>query len=163
MSDARVIEAVVVRRPDAKWGEVPVASVACHAPAPSVEELFAVCRARLARYSSRRRSATSPHPTAFLAALRARCSDRRSNDSCGETGGIRRRDGEPRDCAPASCGTNFFTSRQISRSIQSQPSRNWRLTKVSPRSYLANENRRLNSRSCVPISREARCPARGFA
>lgn len=50
MSDPRVIEAVVVRKPDAKWGEVPVALVACHVPAPSADELFAVCRDKLARY-----------------------------------------------------------------------------------------------------------------
>jgi acyl-CoA synthetase (AMP-forming)/AMP-acid ligase II len=50
MADPRVVEAVVVRRPDARWGEVPVAFVCCHAPPPTVEELFAVCRASLARY-----------------------------------------------------------------------------------------------------------------
>jgi acyl-CoA synthetase (AMP-forming)/AMP-acid ligase II len=47
--DARVLEAVVVRRPDTKWGEVPVAFVCCQSRVP-VEELFALCRARLAGY-----------------------------------------------------------------------------------------------------------------
>ena len=62
MSDPRVIEAVVVRKPDAKWGEVPVALVACHAPAPSADALFAVCRERLARYKQPKeiRFVTSP-------------------------------------------------------------------------------------------------------
>ena len=50
MEDSRVLEAVVVRRPDAKWGEVPVALVCCSDPAPSAEDLFALCRSRLARY-----------------------------------------------------------------------------------------------------------------
>ncbi len=50
MADARVLEAVVVRRADAKWGEVPVALVCCRAPAPSAAELFELCRARLPGY-----------------------------------------------------------------------------------------------------------------
>ncbi len=50
MSDPRVLEAVVVRRRDERWGEVPVALVCCQSPAPSAEELFALCRERLARY-----------------------------------------------------------------------------------------------------------------
>jgi acyl-CoA synthetase (AMP-forming)/AMP-acid ligase II len=50
MSDPRVLEAVVVRRPDAKWGEVPVALVCCATPAPSRDELLSWCRARLAGY-----------------------------------------------------------------------------------------------------------------
>ena len=50
MSDPRVLEAVVVRRPDAKWGEVPVALVCCSTPAPSREELLSFCRANLAGY-----------------------------------------------------------------------------------------------------------------
>ncbi len=50
MSDPRVLEAVVVRRPDAKWGEVPVALVCCSTPAPSREELLGFCRTKLAGY-----------------------------------------------------------------------------------------------------------------
>ena len=50
MSDPRVLEAVVVRRPDSKWGEVPVALVCCSEPRPTAAELLALCETRLARY-----------------------------------------------------------------------------------------------------------------
>lgn len=50
MTDPRVLEAVVVRRPDAKWGEVPVALVCCSSPPPSRDELLALCRTKLAGY-----------------------------------------------------------------------------------------------------------------
>ena len=50
MSDARVFEAVVVRRPDDKWGEVPVALVCCQSRAPAAAELFELCRASLPGY-----------------------------------------------------------------------------------------------------------------
>ena len=50
MSDARVLEAVVVRRPDDKWGEVPVALVCCQSPVPAAAELFELCRASLPGY-----------------------------------------------------------------------------------------------------------------
>jgi acyl-CoA synthetase (AMP-forming)/AMP-acid ligase II len=50
MSDARVAEAVVVRRRDATWGEVPVAFVALHAPGPTADELMRVCREGLSSY-----------------------------------------------------------------------------------------------------------------
>ncbi len=50
MADPRVMEAVVVRRADARWGEVPVAFVCCQHPPPGADELFAVCAAGLARY-----------------------------------------------------------------------------------------------------------------
>ena len=50
MSDPRVLEAVVVRRPDRRWGEVPVALVCCIEPRPSVGELLALCEIHLARY-----------------------------------------------------------------------------------------------------------------
>ena len=50
MSDARVLEAVVVRRPDDKWGEVPVALVCCQTPAPSAAELLSLCRKHLPGY-----------------------------------------------------------------------------------------------------------------
>ena len=50
MADPRVLEAVVVRRPDPKWGEVPIALVCCTAPLPTREELLALCRAKLASY-----------------------------------------------------------------------------------------------------------------
>ena len=50
MADPRVAEAVVVRRKDSTWGEVPVAFVTVHDPAVSAEELLAVCRAGLSSY-----------------------------------------------------------------------------------------------------------------
>jgi fatty-acyl-CoA synthase len=50
LADPRVIEAAVVRRPDARWGEVPVAFVARRDPALTADELDATCRLRLAGY-----------------------------------------------------------------------------------------------------------------
>ena len=50
MADARVAEAVVVRRRDAAWGEVPVAFVAVHDGAVTIDDLLQVCRAGLASY-----------------------------------------------------------------------------------------------------------------
>jgi len=50
MADARVAEAVVVRRKDAAWGEVPVAFVAVHDHTVTVDDLLQVCRAGLASY-----------------------------------------------------------------------------------------------------------------
>jgi len=45
-----VAEAVVVRRRDDQWGEVPVAFVVARDPVPSAEALIAACRGRIARY-----------------------------------------------------------------------------------------------------------------
>ena len=50
MADARVAEAVVVRRRDRDWGEVPVAFVAVHDRGVSAIELMQVCRAGLSSY-----------------------------------------------------------------------------------------------------------------
>lgn len=50
MTAPQVLEAVVVRRADVRWGEVPVAFVCCTAPAPAAESLLAFCAERLARY-----------------------------------------------------------------------------------------------------------------
>lgn len=51
-----VIEAVVVRRPDSRWGEVPVAVVATDPDRPvSAEDLLTHCRAALASYKLPRR------------------------------------------------------------------------------------------------------------
>jgi acyl-CoA synthetase (AMP-forming)/AMP-acid ligase II len=50
LSDPRVAEAAVVRRKDAKWGEVPVAFVARRDDALTEEELRARCRQELAGY-----------------------------------------------------------------------------------------------------------------
>jgi fatty-acyl-CoA synthase len=49
MADPGVIEAVVVRRPDEKWGEVPVAFVVCQAGI-TAKYLIEVCRRDLATY-----------------------------------------------------------------------------------------------------------------
>ena len=50
LADPRVADAVVVRRPDARWGEVPVAVVARKEETLTGGELLARCRAELAGY-----------------------------------------------------------------------------------------------------------------
>ena len=50
MTDKRVAEAVVVRRRDRVWGEVPVAFVALHDPQVTADEIMRVCRAGLSSY-----------------------------------------------------------------------------------------------------------------
>ncbi len=50
LADPRVTEAAVVRRPDATWGEVPVAFVARRDEALTADELRRACRAALAGY-----------------------------------------------------------------------------------------------------------------
>ncbi len=50
LQDARVADAAVVRRADAKWGEVPVAFVARADETLTADDLFARCRAALAGY-----------------------------------------------------------------------------------------------------------------
>jgi fatty-acyl-CoA synthase len=50
MQDERVIDAAVVRRPDAKWGEVPVAFVARHTEHLEAADLYRRCRRDLAGY-----------------------------------------------------------------------------------------------------------------
>jgi acyl-CoA synthetase (AMP-forming)/AMP-acid ligase II len=50
LAHPQVSEAVVVRRPDARWGEVPVAFVALTDAALPLEQLMAHCRAALASY-----------------------------------------------------------------------------------------------------------------
>jgi acyl-CoA synthetase (AMP-forming)/AMP-acid ligase II len=46
----RVLEAAVVRARDPKWGETPVLMISAEEPAPSADELIALCRAELASY-----------------------------------------------------------------------------------------------------------------
>jgi fatty-acyl-CoA synthase len=48
--ERRVAEATVVRRRDARWGEVPVAFVARRDESLSADELYRLCRGELARY-----------------------------------------------------------------------------------------------------------------
>lgn len=50
LASDRVAEAVVVRRPDAKWGEVPVAFVAKADETLTADEVKAMCRGRIAGY-----------------------------------------------------------------------------------------------------------------
>jgi fatty-acyl-CoA synthase len=50
LSDKRVDDAVVVRKPDDKWGEIPVVFVARNDPTLTEEVIEAQCRAGLARY-----------------------------------------------------------------------------------------------------------------
>jgi fatty-acyl-CoA synthase len=50
VKDPRVAEAAVVRRSDAKWGEVPVAFVARRDESLTEDDLHKLCRAELAGY-----------------------------------------------------------------------------------------------------------------
>jgi fatty-acyl-CoA synthase len=50
LAEPRVDDAVVVRRPDARWGEVPVAVVARNDERLTADELYARCRRELAGY-----------------------------------------------------------------------------------------------------------------
>ncbi|MDF1793693.1 MAG: class I adenylate-forming enzyme family protein [Thalassobaculaceae bacterium] len=50
LADPRVIDAAVVRRADAKWGEVPIAFVAKRDESLAESDLYARCRAELAGY-----------------------------------------------------------------------------------------------------------------
>lgn len=50
LADPRVAEAIVVRKPDPQWGEVPVAVIARADPALDEAAVIALCRAHLAGY-----------------------------------------------------------------------------------------------------------------
>lgn len=50
LADKRITEATVVRAPDAKWGEVPVAFISCREESVTEAELVEICRRELAGY-----------------------------------------------------------------------------------------------------------------
>ena len=50
LAHLRVIDAAVVRAFDAKWGESPVAFVACDVDGPEAQELIDLCQKHLAGY-----------------------------------------------------------------------------------------------------------------
>ena len=50
LASPRIAEAVVVRRPDARWGEVPVAFVVANDPELSAREAIELCRGKIANY-----------------------------------------------------------------------------------------------------------------
>jgi len=54
LAEARVADAVIVRRPDARWGEVPVAFVARKERSLAAEDLLRRCRDELAAYKQPR-------------------------------------------------------------------------------------------------------------
>lgn len=54
LADPRIIDAAVVRRPDPKWGEIPVAFVAARDPALTEAAVIELCRAAIARYKAPR-------------------------------------------------------------------------------------------------------------
>jgi fatty-acyl-CoA synthase len=65
MADPRVAEAVVVRKRDARWGEVPVAFVATQGAGATPEELMAICRSRLSGYKCPREIRLVASPDQF--------------------------------------------------------------------------------------------------
>ena len=50
LADARVADAIVVKKPDTRWGEVPVAVVARNSGALTEDQVMEMCRAELAGY-----------------------------------------------------------------------------------------------------------------
>lgn len=54
LADHRVIDAVVVRKPDAKWGEIPIAVIARNCDTLDEAAVSAMCRANLAGYKQPR-------------------------------------------------------------------------------------------------------------
>ena len=50
LSDERIVEAVVVKRSDPLWGEVPVAVIACATLPMTEEQVFEICRPNLAGF-----------------------------------------------------------------------------------------------------------------
>lgn len=50
LADERIAEAVVIRQPDEKWGEIPVAFVVAHDESLTAESVVACCDGKIARY-----------------------------------------------------------------------------------------------------------------
>ena len=50
LASSRIADAAVVRKPDAKWGEVPVVFVAARDGSLTAEDVLALCRGRIAGY-----------------------------------------------------------------------------------------------------------------
>ena len=50
LADPRISDAAVVRKPDDRWGEVPVAFAARTDEALTAEDVIAMCRGRIANY-----------------------------------------------------------------------------------------------------------------
>ncbi|MCQ4323025.1 class I adenylate-forming enzyme family protein [Stutzerimonas stutzeri] len=50
LADARIDDTVVVRKPDDRWGEVPVAFVVCKDPGLTEADVVACCEGKIARY-----------------------------------------------------------------------------------------------------------------
>ena len=50
LESRRIADVAIVRRPDAHWGEVPVAFVVRADPALTADEVVALCRGRVANY-----------------------------------------------------------------------------------------------------------------
>ena len=72
LSDTRISEAAIVRAPDSKWGEVPVAFVACRDGSVTSSELAALCQRDLASYK-RPREFRFRRSRNFRARRAARC------------------------------------------------------------------------------------------
>ncbi len=50
LADPRVSDAIVVKKPDAHWGEMPVAVIARNTPDLQADDVLAICRAEIAGY-----------------------------------------------------------------------------------------------------------------